>query len=206
MNKQWPEVIYRFFLEEWQAGAFLDGNIWISTLTKCREYEDNERGDKEEGYEKTHSGTLYGSSEDTVFVEKAANMGIEIGPGCSNCTIKNSTKVIAIQDAYILCTSLSASISRNFGKYGVEITNPEEFFRRVSQTLSLQGLCGAVDYTTQRDRNVGEKLQKHPAFIKPLQYKAQQEFRFLWYPQSMDGLMPLSLNCPDVKALCVKIN
>jgi len=84
MSRTIPTVVYRFFQKEWQATAFLSGNVWISTIKKCREYEDSERGDKEEAHEIIKSGYLQGDSNDLNFVKNSKTMGVEIGHGCTN--------------------------------------------------------------------------------------------------------------------------
>lgn len=204
------EPIYRFFPEKWQAESLCKGNVWISTLETCRQYEDPLQGDSEEATHTYSSGHIVGGSDDPAFVEMASRSGIHIGGGCSNITISDCTSVQKLPDAYVLCTTREyrpQSLSDTFGNYCVKISNPAEFFKLVSVTLNKQraireGGMGLVQY---KERNY-TGLQSPPGpigFVKPGdQYSSQKEFRLLWVPQTSDAIEPFLLECPDVSKFC----
>ncbi|WP_188013715.1 hypothetical protein [Photobacterium damselae] len=208
------EPIYRFFPEKWQAESLCKGNVWISTLETCRQYEDPLQGDSEEATHTYSSGHIVGGSNDPAFVEMASRSGISIGEGCSNITISNCTSVKKLPDAYVLCTTREyrpQSLSGTFGNHCVKISNPAEFFKLVSATLNKQksireGGMGLVQY---KERNY-TGLQSPPGpigFVKPGdQYSSQKEFRLLWVPQTSDAIKPFLLECPEVSKFCSLIS
>ncbi len=129
------ESIYRFFSEEWEADALVQGKVWLSTLNKCRAYEDAEQGDKDEAHLTYNSGYLVGDGDDRDFVRQAKQAGVKISSGSINCGIIDCVRTTSIEDAYVLCTTLEFSpekLSEKFGKYCVEITDPIGFFHAVS--------------------------------------------------------------------------
>lgn len=205
--------VYRFFSEEWQADALASGKVWISTLEICRTYEDPEQGDPQEAIEAYYSGHATGHGNNADFVEIAKRTGIVFGPECVNGTISNNVNIGYLPDAYVLCTTVEFSpdkLSETFGHYCVEITDPFEFFLKVSSALEKhesihQAATGKVTY---KDRAY-TGLQDSPGpigFVKPVdKYAPQKEFRFLWVPENMDILNPVLLHCPEVKSMCRRI-
>lgn len=207
------ESIYRFFSEEWQADSLACGDVWLSTLKQCRTYENPEQGDPEEAHEIYNSGHAVGGSNDLELVEQARRSGIFIGPGCSNITINNNTRVTSISDAFVLCTTINFSpekLNDTFGKYCVEITNPMEFFVSISESLNTQytikeAAAGRVIY---KDRNYsGMEIPPGPiGFVKPPDlYANQEEFRFLWLPEDSAELKPFLMKCPNISSLCKRV-
>lgn len=205
--------IYRFFPEKWQAESLCKGNVWISTLEACRQYEDPLQGDPEEATHTYHSGHIVGGSGDPAFVEMASRSGIHIGEGCSNITISNCTSIRRLPDAYVLCTTKAynpRNLSDTFGNYCVEISNPVEFFKLASMALHKQKTIqeGAMGLVKYQNRNY-TGLQHPPGpigFVKPSdQYSSQMEFRLLWIPQDSLAIKPFLLECPEVSKLCCQI-
>lgn len=210
---EYNDSVYRFFNEEWQADALVSGKIWISTLKTCRAYENSKQGDAEEAKEIYNSGHAVGGSTDTTFVEIARRSGIQIGAGCTNITISNCTNIRSLPDAYVLCTTSQFSpdnLSDTFGNHCVEITDPKAFFIEVSRCISefttiKEAVAGKVIY---KDRNYSG-LDNPPGpigFVKPYdKYAEQNEYRFLWVPETMENIKPFLLNCPEIIGLCRKI-
>lgn len=207
------EPIYRFFPEKWQAESLCKGKVWISTLETCRQYEHPLQGDPNEATHTYKSGHIVGGSHDPAFIEMAARSGIHIGEGCSNITISNCINTQRLPDAYVLCTTRDfnpRNLSDTFGNYCVKISNPLEFFKRVSVRLNVissikEGGMGLVKYNSRTYTG----LQSPPGpigFVKPSdQYSSQKEFRFLWIPQNSNPMMPFLLECPEVSELCHQI-
>ncbi len=206
------EPIYRFFPEQWQAESLCKGNVWISTLETCRQYEDPLQGDPEEATHTYNSGYIHGDSDNPAFVKIAARSGIRI-EGCPDSTISDCTRIQQLPDAYVLCTTRDfcpENLSNTFGCYCVKISNPAEFFKRASVALNKhrkirEGGMGLVKYT---DRSY-TGLQSPPGpigFVKPRdQYEAQKEFRLLWIPENLEAIKPFLLECPEVSELCSQI-
>ena len=205
--------VYRYFPEEWQANALVNGHVWLSTLEACRQHEDPHRGDRREGTETYHSGVAVGDSGDPDFVKVAGRIGLRVGPGCTNNTVRYCTISRTLPDAYVLCTTMKRfpqELKTSFGKYCVEITKPTFFFYHVSAQLGSvgkfrQAAAGPVLYRDQT--YVG--LQDPPGeigFVKsPDKYQGQKEFRFIWIPENSIGLAPFSLTCTNVKPFCQRI-
>ncbi len=119
--------VYRFFMKENEAEALTRGQVWISTLKTCRNYENPEQGDPQEAYETYSSGYIKGDGNDPDFVARALKSGIYIDPSCRGGTIDNCSETTYIVDSYILCTTKVFSpekLSDTFGRYCVEITDP----------------------------------------------------------------------------------
>lgn len=205
--------VYRFFQEEWQADALASGEVWLSTLETCREYEDPEQGDPEEAHENYNSGYAVGGSDDANFVEVARRSGIHIGPGCSNIILSENKRKTVLPDAYVLCTTTEFSfdkLSEKFGRYCVEITNPKTFFVLVSEFLekSMRVKDAAAGKVIYKSRNyTGMESPPGPiGFVKPPEpYAPQREFRFLWIPENAKGLVPFLLKCPEAAQVCKRI-
>ena len=208
------EPVYRFFPEKWQAEALCQGNIWISTLETCREYEDPLQGDSGEATQTYNSGYISGGSSDRGFVEMAARSGVHIGEGCSNISISECTNIQRLPDAYVLCTTKEFSpekLSDTFGQYCVKISNPALFFKRASIALNKhkkirEGGIGLVQYKGREYTG----LQNPPGpigFIKPSdQYSSQNEFRLLWIPEIHNDIEPFLLECREVSELCSHVS
>lgn len=97
--------VFRYFDEAWKADALAAGDVWISTLGECRNYENPAQGDREEAHETYNSGYIRGNGDNPALVEIGRRCGIEIGPGCQNITLSNNTRITSIPDAYVLCTT-----------------------------------------------------------------------------------------------------
>ena len=207
---RFPRAVYRFVSEKSHADALLSGNVWISTLSACRAYEEAGRGDPGEGSVHYNSGHAKGSSGDLNFETIAERSGVKIGPGCSNFTITNCSRSSLLPDAFVICTTLAFSpemLSTTFGPYCVEIMDSDEFYKLITIRLDAQfkireSARGPVIY---RARNF-QGLEPEPGplgFVKPPdQYEHQQEFRMLWIPKEPTEIKPFLLKVPEIITLC----
>lgn len=207
-----PKTIFRFFKEKEHAEALCRGDIWLTTLQTCREYDDPLQGDAKEATHTYDGGTgvLHGDGEDHDFVTKAARLGIRVCPGAKNIQISGGFHSFSIDNAYVLCTTQEfnpSKLSETFGNYCVEISEPKEFFKLVSDRLNhivplKNGYMGPVTYD-KRDHMVHEALPAPIGFVKPKDiYSDQKEFRFLWLPAEIRDIKPFLLSCPAVAKLC----
>lgn len=206
-------TIYRSFDSEEYADNFVAGNIWLSTLERCRQYEDPLQGDSGEATHLYSSGLINGGSNDAKFVRAAGNMGVKIEPGCSNITFNNCVSIQKLHDAFVICTSeiFDPKLSETFGNYCVEISDPKKFFAAISEALRHQPHIdfawagwGKIKY---RDRTYGG-LEDSPGslgLVKPIKYAHQKEIRFMWGVKDDKPIAPFSLFVPELKNLCRRI-
>lgn len=212
-NVYHENCIFRFFQEEWQAKALINGDVWISTLETCRGYEDPEQGDAGEATMTYNSGTITGDGDNPDVQLIASRIRISLEPGVKNITMSNNTSHTRLPDAYVLCTTDDFSpdkLSETFGKYCVKINNPKLFFEIVTKSLKKQtrlreSVLGKVIY----DDRYYQHTENPPGpigFVKPRdKYSDQSEVRMLWVPEDIRSLKPFSLSCPKVAELCERI-
>lgn len=128
VNAQNLQTVYRYFREAEHAAALARGEVWISTLNICRNYEDAEQGDKGEGTLEYRTGHIKGDYGDESFEVMARRGGVELKPGATNCTL-NVTRKMRVDDAFVLCMTeeRTPQLAKTFGEYCVEIIEPEKF-------------------------------------------------------------------------------
>ncbi|CAI8768117.1 hypothetical protein [Pseudomonas serbica] len=208
------DAVYRYFDSEEFADGFTRGDILISTLEKCRGYEDPLRGDRHEGHDFYSTGqSVTGNGDDPEFVRMAARAGIRIGPYARNVTIEMNSATTVLRDAYVLCTTIgfeSNSLESTFGKYCVKIENPQGFFEAVSKSLfekvgNLRGMKGSIIYKERY--SIGKQPAAGPiGFVKPPdKYADQKEYRFLWIKEIGGALSPLVIQCPEAAQYVVRV-
>lgn len=206
--------VYRFFNKPDEADALASGKVWLSTLERCREYEEQGRGDPEEAVHRYKSGRIVANGDNPALQLMAARSGISIDPRCGRTVFANNTYVQRLSDAFVICTTEHYSpekLSKTFGPYCVEINDPAEFFRLVTDALvrGYPRMCphgwGRVTYG---DRSY-KGLEPSPGvigFVKPKDgYFEQQEVRFMWTAYAGGVLEPFLLPVPEVVALCTRI-
>lgn len=209
-----PTVLYRFFDEASHADDFVSGKIRISTVQKCREYDDPKQGDKEEA---TLQYTIEKISQDPHITSNinqiSKRVGIFVSDDCENVTISNASSEMILYDAYVLCTTLEYSpdeFQEGFGKYCVRINNPYVFAKIVGHTMYLQTGIGQLIHSKINYRP--RTIQQHEdeslytiGFVKPIDpYAPQKEYRFLWNVKSLP-ISPIFLSCPDLSRVCERI-
>lgn len=207
------EKVYRFFSEAQYADAFACGDIFLSTLQKCRNYENAEQGDTKEGHEEYYIDHMVGGSHDPQFVEQARRVGFHDRGGNSNITFSNVVRKTRITDAYVLCTTTNFSpekLNDTFGAFCVEITNPRDFFLLLSEKIKAISnircaAAGKVIYADNRYTGMNSPNGRI-GFVKAVvPYADQKEFRFLWHMEQQGELDPFVLKCPEVSGMCKRI-
>ncbi len=207
--------VYRFFEQESEADALVSGNVWISTLETCRNYEDPKQGDKEEARHLYNSGLAVGGSGEPGFAEIARRSGFTIGPNCNSVWLEDITYVSVIPDAYVLCTTIEFSpneLGDTFGTYCVKILDPKQFLLTVTKYLDQvvpikKFMAGKVLYGARNYSGLDKPLSGPLGFVKPPDdYTEQQEFRFLWIPEANEKIKPFLLKCPEVRNFCQRIS
>ncbi|WP_152416355.1 hypothetical protein [Pseudomonas sp. PAMC 26793] len=207
-------AVYRYFDKEEHAAAFAKGQIFISTLKRCREYEDPLQGDSEEGFERFNTGRrITGNGSDPVFVAMAARAGIHIAQNAIGVTIENNSRTTYLHDAYVLCTTLGFSddgLSKTFGKYCVKITSVDKFHSVVTSSLTskaeiIRSLRGQIIYK-ERSYKEFEDSPGLIGFVKPPdKYASQKEYRFLWYVPDGADISGIVIECPGAVPLLTPI-
>jgi hypothetical protein len=208
------DAVYRYFDSEKFADDFTRGDILISTLEKCRGYEDPLRGDRHEGHDFYSTGkSVTGNGDDPEFVRMAARAGIRIGPHARNVTIEMNSATTVLRDAYVLCTTIgfeTNTLESTFGKYCVKIENPDGFFEAVSKSLAekvgdLRGMKGNIIYKERY--SIGKQPAAGPlGFVKPPdKYADQREYRFLWTKETGGVLKPFVVQCPEAAQFVVRV-
>ena len=207
---QQPIVLYRYFDEAKYADAMTRGSLRISTLERCRAYENEHQGDEHEGTQTYLTGNIKGGSEDVAFVEMARRTGIEVGPGCSEISIIDCASHTRLPDAYVLSTAIERNddlFRESFGQFCVEIVAPALFFWHISSTLSSRRLIdhGAYGPVIYRERSYTGLEDMPPiAFVKPaVPYAQQREFRFAWNP--LGACAPIDIVAPRIRELCRRV-
>ena len=205
-----PLVVYRFFKEEKYANALEDGELFISTLETCRQYEDPLQGDPEEAYERYNSGSKkLGNGSDPRFARLAANLGVGVDPNAYGITIDNCQSVRRLADAYVLCTTIGFSksmLTETFGRYCVEIRDVRRFFNVVTGRMKeewgvTEAQCGPIIYK-ERIFTGYERSPGPIGFVKPPdKYQSQQEYRFLWHYGDGRSVRPGVIQVPELRNL-----
>ncbi|MCA9835431.1 MAG: hypothetical protein KC422_00885 [Trueperaceae bacterium] len=211
--KFYGKEIYRFFGEYWQAKALLEGKVWISTLSVCRNYENPLQGDPFEG-----------KAEHTI---NAKGFGYERKIGLANemTGMKNHEEALyslnshkieyEIPDAYVLCTTevyKPEKMAETFGNYAVKIKEPQQFFKVVTKKLehlkgNMNSRFSRVIYKTpltfQNEEIYTEPDLDDIGFLKmPDKYANQKEVRMLWFPSNRLPISPFLLNCSEASQFC----
>jgi hypothetical protein len=201
--------LFRCLDREEYADAFARGEIRISTLSKCREYEESQRGDPGEGMLTYVSGNVVGESADADIQTVASRLNAEIGPEVrGRVDLSGNVHVGRFSDGYLLCLTevVNDKIMADFGSYCVEISSPWHFFRgltaAIERTIPLAG--GQADRVVYKERILrGVEPWGGPrsvCFQKPVCYRSQREVRGVWFPSAeSERLEPLIILCPEVE-------
>jgi hypothetical protein len=213
LDSRIPSVLYRFFEEEKHANALVKGEVWISTLDVCRNYEQQGRGDSSEGELTYNSGYIRGDGDNPALRETARRSGIGLGEGVRNITISNNTHYQRLPDAWVLCATEDYQLEgiKGIGRHCVRINNPVEFFRRLTAALHIacgirEAVLGRIRYSVRAYRS----LEPEPGpigFVKPPDtYAHQKEVRMFWTPRNhQERLEPTLLKAQAIAKLCTRI-
>jgi len=208
-----PPWLYRYFQEESHAKALLQGDVWISTLERCRGYETVGQGDDMEG----QSSWNVRKADSPAGLAAQHMMNRNGGPILQDCEFgPNCAAAIAIEsrlpDAYVVCTTQSPAQSTEevFGQYCVEISNPLRFFwlvtnRLVTQKPIFEAVFGPIKYAPLERWD--EEPPRGPLGMvkRPDAYANQREVRLLWTTRE-NPIGSFSLTVQGVPRLCRLVN
>ncbi|WP_298332517.1 hypothetical protein [Asticcacaulis sp.] len=168
-------AIFKYFTEEAHALALIKkGLLMMQTLSHFRGREaDGVRGDPRDGI-------LTYAPQNGLVMNMQDGRIIRLDGGSFNSTVNQN-------DIFVYCTSnqLSAKLAASFGKFCVEIPNPELLVSRLKQrahpTSQLdydQVVYGKVDYRDHRKEPKADwALPERLVLIKPDDFAWQDEFR-----------------------------
>lgn len=174
--------VYRHVDQEAFAKDFVVGKcIWVSTLEKCRMYEDAEQGDPGEGTSFYSHGAIHSTHPD--FKTVADRLGVS----CSgDLEMSGNVAINKIPDAYVVCLSFrkfDKALQKKFGEYCVCIPNISSFAHKLLYAMSLKvpvvrAVYGPVEYRSREYRDA--EIEPVVPFIKPVMpFKAQREIRIV---------------------------
>lgn len=207
MGKWYGRSLYRFLDKEEFAVAFTRGSFRLSTLRRCRGYENAQQGDPSEGSETYFSGEA--SSGDPHFETVARRSGIPVTPGV-HTTLRYNTTRRTLLDAFLLCLTSEFDperFAKDFGSCCVEITDAGKFFDIVCDHLRvvrpdwLQAAMGSVIYAMPTYKGL-EEPPGPLGLVKWTRFNWQKEARMVWsISPLLRPLNPLDICVPEVAPL-----
>ena len=181
-------------------------SIRISTLNICRGYEDQQRGDKEEG-------KLVYSTGDSVLsgTYKTPFNGIS-GEDMTDCVISGTIDSATILDAYVLCTSMNYNPFKmgSFGYCCVKIDSPLKLAYFLTKKIrnelgDVVGKCEFQPVIYDSIYFAGDKDLPGPiGFVKNKEiYFDQREYRFIWFlKKEINNLGYIDIQCEELSEFC----
>ena len=190
-------AIFRYFDRESYATALIEkGQLLFRSLSYFRELEgDAARGDK-------HDGKLRFAPVAGLELKKTGGMTVKL-PECHFVSSVNESEI------FVSCFSneLSEKTAVEFGSpFCVEIASAEDVMLRLRSRASRQSmldysnvLSGDVEYRALETEPLANwALPEKVAFIKPLEFADQNEFRFVIGKRG--ALDPENVRCQIVDA------
>lgn len=86
----------------------------------------------------------------------------------------------------------------------VSIKSPYMFYLEISKALEdlFKFEIGAPVIYSNRIIPYNTEPESHPAFVKPVSYHYQSEFRVVWSSKSAQEISPRIINCPEARQYC----
>jgi len=180
-------ILYKYMQKEHAKLLIEEGKFRIGTLYEYRDIEKHGEviGDFEEGKKSTYmaiSFETWNPNNQPEFTKDFFNLS-----GNGSLTISNLTleKPNDSPNHYLFCTTdiFDKNALADFGyDTCIIIENPKRFFSIISKTLRHKAkYLGAFKCQYQSRRvSYNQDNGAHPAIIKPLKYKSQNEVRGLW--------------------------
>ncbi|QJU59556.1 hypothetical protein HL653_18950 [Sphingomonas sp. AP4-R1] len=210
-GSQWNVVtpaVYRYEDQRWIDEFFDTGKLRLSTFAKFATYEDEVRGDKNEG-----QGFCYGETSDNKSVVVMQSQGINAAVLCCS---------------HRLCQDLQHGFQRNSA---FQITNTVGFSLEISRQLAgfrngIEGSCiyrsdatisRAIDFDFEKyklpDGNLDMQMVADAStqlggpellLLKRKRYERQQEYRLLWEIDTI-GADYVDVVAPLARQFCRKV-
>ncbi|WP_373061906.1 hypothetical protein, partial [Gemmatimonas sp.] len=180
--------LYRYFDTENHRDAFLDGQVWTTTMWYCRQHADESRADTGEGTLSYSHDPISGRASDPRIREVARRLHLGIGDPEMEIQLAGNEVGMEVPDAWMLCVSrvYSPLLLAKFGQFCVRIERPASLFVAISEAIEKEmslwlGGYRRVYYQTREARNL-DPIPASPAFVKPVEYEREFEMRFAWLP------------------------
>lgn len=207
--KREKKAVYRYMHDEKFLDMFCEGKIRISTLETCRNYENQEQGDKDEGKETFVVSHM--TDKDPKFHQKARKLNMSF-TACSGVTITDCRSEVRLPDGFLLCTTArrdDGKFANDFGKYCVKINDVDKFYELINDELSQHFELYDGDHKRVIYREQHYKDDELPpgkiGFVKRQKYSWQEEYRFLWLPKNFGHCEIIDINIPAIKDLCERV-
>ncbi len=207
LGLQFPPVLYRFDEKREYGEDILRGNVFVSTLERCRRTEDVTRRDELDGKIFYRTGVVNFDSHDPrdrkirSRMEELGMIGIEDGGRMKNVSFADNNLEQYIPDAFLYWTTVQhdPEAMKDFGECCIRIKRPREFFYQMTVALVRDAATSFDDptepiefhflyahevrYTDPHYRDVDDEPGVVGFVKRPDKYEKEQEFRMLWYPQ-----------------------
>lgn len=87
----------------------------------------------------------------------------------------------------------------------IEILDINDFLNAltdcIKRTQNLDGLIARKCIYANREQTHSQQVDCHPAFVKPIRYSYQKEYRALWIPK-VHKIEPIFITCQEAKKFC----
>jgi hypothetical protein len=211
INKNLPNILYRFFEKEEYALDFIKGHIRFTNQNECKEMK-YPRGDPTERI----SSLKYPAKIQTLHIDKNTMK-------CINSTYSNGFMNWSgglLNSVFVLCACLPNCDMEKLKKelkspFVVQMNNPQEFLSRIEKSYNEQ-------YNSNKKRIIhnyvsytkGQQSKKpHPGdswylsiFQKPDKYSYQKEYRFAILLHNISSEQEfIKLNINNCEDICVLI-
>ena len=202
-----PSPLFRYIDTREHYLGLLSGNVWISTLTACRESEDKQRGDGRENLSHRRPSRPVTGSMDPYDVRMRKHMGVEIGGG-QRFLMVEPTAVTEHPNQFVLCISsvLSVELADKFsldgGRYGVSIRRLSALYDSIGRVLHkehglLRGEIGPVRYDAKEAVD-DEPDQPIVWMRKPPRFAREREIRSVWCPKNSREIQPRLVHVANI--------
>ncbi|EPM0685537.1 hypothetical protein WJE63_004447 [Klebsiella pneumoniae] len=196
-------TLFKYFKNPQFKEDFLNGKVWVGTLSDYRRIENANQGDRVEGvthYNTTQRFTKHNWGQFTNKNPMLADtfMKFKFTEG-NSLTISNLT--VRLPDAYTVCFSKLRDdelFKDDFGEYCVKINDAEKLFS--SMLISITSLHSDLKYTQHQSIEYNKKPlddyaeSVYSVFHKPERYAWQEEYRFAWSKGKIGDLSPFLLD------------
>lgn len=201
-------MVFRYSEKKWVDNFFKDGSIRISSFKKFHKHTDEQRGDKDEGYNiisgvkdkiYMYAITQHGSDAFVLSTSLLLDPKLYTDFDVDDCFI--------IEKPYEFMQAIASHIPNLKGvNFGPCLYQPQHFIRR-SIEMNLEALNS--EYNPDDLGNIIQLVNDagglDPLFIKTINYSNQHEYRFLWHSSNENLPEHLDLKVPEAVNFCRRV-
>ncbi|KUO66749.1 MAG: hypothetical protein APF84_14660 [Gracilibacter sp. BRH_c7a] len=208
-------ILFKFMEEKWQQDYFLDGKMYMQAPSNFHDPKMGEgRSDIFEGsdlvvwpnkdkYASIKWGEKDGQSYFVVEEHKEKPVDYIENTFFAYSSVENKSRNVFCMYALWFdyskkCISeINDKMLKDFGEYGVVITNRSEFYNRIGLAVNKsefikEAKCGFVEYIPIEERD--SVIDWNPFLKMDQGYDFQHEFR-ISFVKTYEGLLEFDLNC-----------